>query len=132
MCVRTKLIPDFTAVGKISRSSFVDISKHTTFGRMDEQTWIETKFVGGGNKKKRYKNCLGMIIKLFYSKHKVFRGSRSKCQIFIEIFCDKKIRNCCTPICSALHFSINNVCHETLLLCFSLFFYLIVPTGSLF
>ena len=35
---------DFTAVGKISRSSFVDIYKRTTFGRMDEQTWMETEF----------------------------------------------------------------------------------------
>ena len=42
---------DFTAVGKISRSSFVDICKRTTFGRMDEQTWIcGTEFV-------RYLEC---------------------------------------------------------------------------
>ena len=78
MCVRTKLIPDFTAVGKISRSSFVDISKHTTFGRMDEQTWIETKFVERvRNKNKHYKKLVSkMIIKLFYSKHKVFRSTK--------------------------------------------------------
>ena len=38
--------PDFTAVSKISSRIAIDISKHTTFGRMDEQTWIcGTEFV---------------------------------------------------------------------------------------
>ena len=43
--------PDFTAVSKISSRIAIDISKHTTFGRMDEQTWIcGTEFV-------RYLEC---------------------------------------------------------------------------
>ena len=49
LCVRlVENQPDLiTAVGVQynCRSSFVDISKHTTFGRMDEQTWIETEVV---------------------------------------------------------------------------------------
>ena len=49
LCVRlAQNQPDLiTAVGVQynCRSSFVDIFKHTTFGRMDEQTWIETEFV---------------------------------------------------------------------------------------
>ena len=44
--------PDFTAVSKISSRIAIDISKHTTFGRMDEQTWIcGTEFV-------RYLECI--------------------------------------------------------------------------
>ena len=56
--------PDFTAVSKISSRIAIDISKHTTFGRMDEQTWIETELIGDWIRRKRYKKLFKICIRI--------------------------------------------------------------------